>query len=195
MNNSWRGSRLQLLSVTVSPARCSSPHPVIPLALAGEGACQPAVGPLPVLLLCTGNSSVMAMRVLTFLSAKHTICCLFVRPFVCCNIEKSEENSTLTGCPAKLFPLGYWLFCWLLLMQIAKVGPFLKNSENLLHDLIHFPSFIPLLLTVRYKCCGVQPPATSHQRSHCGGRQEDGDTAHLSLQFSNFDIDVHHHSQ
>ena len=31
--------------------------------------------------------------------------------------------------------------------------------------------------------------ATSHQRSHCGGRQEDGDTAYLSLQFSNFDID------
>ena len=102
MNNSWRGSRVQLLSVTVSPARCSSPHPVIPLALAGEGACQPAVGPLPVLLLCTGNSSVMAKMVLTFLSAKHTICCLFVRPFVCCNIEKSEENSTLKA-PLKSF--------------------------------------------------------------------------------------------
>ena len=39
-----------------------------------------------------------------------------------------------TGCPAKLFTLGYLLFCGLLLMQIAKVGTFLKNSGNLLHD-------------------------------------------------------------
>ena len=39
-----------------------------------------------------------------------------------------------TGCPVKLFPLGYLLFCRLLLMQIAKVEPFLKNSGNLLHD-------------------------------------------------------------
>ena len=39
-----------------------------------------------------------------------------------------------TGCPAKLFPLGYLLFCRLLLMQIAKVGTFLKNSGNLLRD-------------------------------------------------------------
>ena len=37
-----------------------------------------------------------------------------------------------TGCPAKLFTLGYLLFCWLLLMLIAKVGTFLKNSGNLL---------------------------------------------------------------
>ena len=29
-----------------------------------------------------------------------------------------------TGCPAKLFPLGYLLFCRLLLMQISKVGTF-----------------------------------------------------------------------
>ena len=39
-----------------------------------------------------------------------------------------------TGCPAKLFTLGYLLFCGLLLMQIAKSGTFLKNSGNLLHD-------------------------------------------------------------
>ena len=39
-----------------------------------------------------------------------------------------------TGCPAKLFPLGYLLLCRLLLMRIAKVGTFLKNSGNLLHD-------------------------------------------------------------
>ena len=39
-----------------------------------------------------------------------------------------------TGCPAKLFPLGYLLFCRLLLMQIAKVGSFMKNSRNLLQD-------------------------------------------------------------
>ena len=39
-----------------------------------------------------------------------------------------------TGCPVKLFPLGYLLFCQLLLMQIAKVGTFLINSGNLLHD-------------------------------------------------------------
>ena len=39
-----------------------------------------------------------------------------------------------TECPAKLFPLGYLLFCRLLLMQIAKVGTFLKNSRNLLQD-------------------------------------------------------------
>ena len=30
-----------------------------------------------------------------------------------------------TGCPVKLFPLGNLLFCWLLLMQISKVGTFL----------------------------------------------------------------------
>ena len=39
-----------------------------------------------------------------------------------------------TRCPVKLFPLGYFLFYRLLLMQIAKVGTFLKNSGNLLHD-------------------------------------------------------------
>ena len=39
-----------------------------------------------------------------------------------------------TGCPAKLFLLGYLLFCQLLLMQIAKVGSFMKNSGNLLQD-------------------------------------------------------------
>ena len=39
-----------------------------------------------------------------------------------------------TGCPVKLFPLGYLLFFWLLLIQIGKVGMFLKNSGNLLHD-------------------------------------------------------------
>ena len=39
-----------------------------------------------------------------------------------------------TGCPVKLFLLGYLLFCRLLLMQIAKVGTFLKNSRNLLQD-------------------------------------------------------------
>ena len=39
-----------------------------------------------------------------------------------------------TGCPAKLFTLGYLFFCRLLLMQIAKSGTFLKNSGNLLHD-------------------------------------------------------------
>ena len=39
-----------------------------------------------------------------------------------------------TGCPVKLFPLGYLLFCWLLLMQIAKVGMFSENSGNLLQD-------------------------------------------------------------
>ena len=54
--------------------------------------------------------------------------------------KKSETGShstlqiTLTGCPAKLFPLGYLLFCRLLLMQIAKVGSFMKNSGNLLQD-------------------------------------------------------------
>ena len=40
----------------------------------------------------------------------------------------------ITGCPVKLFPLGYLLFCRLLLIRIAKVGTFLKNSGNLLHD-------------------------------------------------------------
>ena len=39
-----------------------------------------------------------------------------------------------TGCPAKLFTLGYLLFCRLLVMQNAKVGTFFKNLGNLLHD-------------------------------------------------------------
>ena len=39
-----------------------------------------------------------------------------------------------TGCPAKLFTLGYLLFCRLLIMQNAKVGTFFKNLGNLLHD-------------------------------------------------------------
>ena len=39
-----------------------------------------------------------------------------------------------TGCPVKLFPLGYLLFFWLLLTQIGKVWMFLKNSGNLLQD-------------------------------------------------------------
>ena len=34
-----------------------------------------------------------------------------------------------TGCPAKLFTLGYLLFCQLLLMQISKVGTFFKIQE------------------------------------------------------------------
>ena len=42
--------------------------------------------------------------------------------------------NTYTGCPVKLFPLSYLLFCRLLLMQIAKAGTFLKNLGNLLHD-------------------------------------------------------------
>ena len=43
-------------------------------------------------------------------------------------------NVYSTECPAKLFPLGYLLFCRLLLTKIAKVGMFLKNSGDLLHD-------------------------------------------------------------
>ena len=39
-----------------------------------------------------------------------------------------------TGCPVKLFPLGYLLFCWLLLMQIAKLWMILKTSGKLLYD-------------------------------------------------------------
>ena len=45
-----------------------------------------------------------------------------------------HRNSSTSICPAKLFPLGYLLFCRLLLMQIAKVGSFMKNSGNLLQD-------------------------------------------------------------
>ena len=44
------------------------------------------------------------------------------------------DETWSTGCPAKLFTLGYLLFCGLLLMQTAKNGTFLKNSGNLLHD-------------------------------------------------------------
>ena len=41
-------------------------------------------------------------------------------------IRKQEHvPNGITGCPAKLFPLGYLLFCWRLLIQIAKVGTFL----------------------------------------------------------------------
>ena len=46
----------------------------------------------------------------------------------------SDPKVTYTGCPTKLFPLGYLLFYRPLLMQIAKVGTFLKNSGNLLRD-------------------------------------------------------------
>ena len=46
----------------------------------------------------------------------------------------SPSLTFATWCPAKLFPLGYLLLCQLLLIQIAKVGTFLKNSGNLLHD-------------------------------------------------------------
>ena len=52
-----------------------------------------------------------------------------------CIVHFSEKAyKYFTGCPAKLFPLGYLLFCRLLLMQIAKVGSFMKNSGNLLQD-------------------------------------------------------------
>ena len=45
-----------------------------------------------------------------------------------------KVGNVSTGCPAKLFPLGYLLFCRFLLMQIAKVGSFMNNSGNLLQD-------------------------------------------------------------
>ena len=48
--------------------------------------------------------------------------------------ERHLHALLCTGCPAKLFPLGYLLFCRLLLMQIAKVGSFMKNSGNLLQE-------------------------------------------------------------
>ena len=54
-----------------------------------------------------------------------------------CRVTMGHLRVTIgnhTGCPAKLFPLGYLLFCQLLLMQIAKVGSFMKNSGNLLQD-------------------------------------------------------------
>ena len=47
---------------------------------------------------------------------------------------RTVDAEMCTGCPAKLFTLGYLLFCGLQLMQIAKVGTFLKNSGDLLHD-------------------------------------------------------------
>ena len=50
------------------------------------------------------------------------------------NIFQYFQTCHFTGCPAKLFPLDYLLFCRLLLMQISKVGMFLKNSGDLLHD-------------------------------------------------------------
>ena len=56
--------------------------------------------------------------------------------YLCCLFSSSTdvEMLTSTGCPVKLFPLGYLLFCRPLLIQIAKVGAFMKNSGNLLHD-------------------------------------------------------------
>ena len=53
-----------------------------------------------------------------------------------CGSEASGgwEEWMCTGCPVKLFPFGYLLFCRLLLMQNATVGMFLKNSGNLLQD-------------------------------------------------------------
>ena len=50
------------------------------------------------------------------------------------NSPESFQLAESTGCPAKLFPFGYLLFCWLLLMEIAKVGTFLKNPGNLPND-------------------------------------------------------------
>ena len=50
------------------------------------------------------------------------------------NVGVTKGTGWYTGCPVKLFPLGYLLFCRLLLMQISKVGTFLKNSRNLLQD-------------------------------------------------------------
>ena len=44
----------------------------------------------------------------------------------------------ITGCPAKLFTLGYLLFCRLLLMQNAKVGTFFTNLGNLLNFVIRY---------------------------------------------------------
>ena len=35
-----------------------------------------------------------------------------------------RPGSKYTGCPVKLFLLCYLLFCWLLLVQITKVGTF-----------------------------------------------------------------------
>ena len=49
-------------------------------------------------------------------------------------LKVTRASCGFTGCPVKLFPLCYLLFCRLLLIQNAKVGTFLKNSENLLHD-------------------------------------------------------------
>ena len=45
-----------------------------------------------------------------------------------------QVDKRSTGCPVKLFPLGYLLFCQLLLMQIAKLGMILKTSGKLLYD-------------------------------------------------------------
>ena len=72
-----------------------------------------------------------------------TICCsICTQPLPhirCLDLEVHWQNrlqvfSQSTGCPVKLFPLCNLLFCRLLFIQIAKVGTFLKNSENLLHD-------------------------------------------------------------
>ena len=40
----------------------------------------------------------------------------------------------VSSIPAKLFTLGYLLFCRLLVMQNAKVRTFFKKLGNLLHD-------------------------------------------------------------
>ena len=47
---------------------------------------------------------------------------------------KWGDQLSITGCPVKLFRLGFLLFWQLLLIQIAKVGTFLQNSGNLLHN-------------------------------------------------------------
>ena len=45
---------------------------------------------------------------------------MYVRYMKKCNTMIKLHIST--GCPVKLFPLGYLLFCQLLLIEIAKVG-------------------------------------------------------------------------
>ena len=65
--------------------------------------------------------------------------CLIVGEFLQQNLARPDTHFSCnqlcqfwnnTGCPAKLFLLGYLLFCRLILMQIAKVGSFMKNSGN-----------------------------------------------------------------
>ena len=43
---------------------------------------------------------------------------------------QEEILFTHTGCPVKLFPLGYLLFCQLLLIQISKVGTFFEKFRK-----------------------------------------------------------------